>query len=182
MADDRRIALLRGINLGSTNRIAMADLRALLSEDLGLADVRTLLQSGNAVFTSDAAPAALERDVADAIAARLGLEVPVVVRTRDELAAVVALNPLGDVADEPKRYQVSFLAGDPDPEAVAALEAADLAPERVAVHGREVYAWHADGIQRSPLARLITDKRLGTVATARNWNTVTKLLELADGG
>jgi uncharacterized protein (DUF1697 family) len=75
---------------------------------------------------------------------------------------------------------VSFLAGEPDPEGVRELEAADLGPERVEVSGREVYAWHPEGIQRSPLARLVTDKRLGVVATARNWNTVTKLLALAD--
>ena len=180
MADDRRIALLRGINLGSTRRVAMADLRDLLT-GLGLADVRTLLQSGNAVFTSAKQPATLERDIERAIADRLGLEVPIVVRTRDELAAVVDLDPLGGVADEPKLYQGTFLSGAPDPEGVAALEALDAAPERVEVHGREVYAWHAGGIQRSKLARLIGDKQLGVTCTARNWNTVTKLLELADG-
>jgi len=175
----RQIALLRGVNLGPRNRVKMADLRALLAE-MGLDDVRTHLQSGNAVFTSRAKPAALERDIAQRLAADLGVEAPVVVRTRDELAAVVARDPFAGVADDPKRYQVSFLSAEPDPEVVAELSAVDVAPERVVFDGREVYAWHADGIQRSPLARLLTDRRLGVVATARNWNTVTALLALAD--
>lgn len=175
----RQIALLRGINLGAARRVSMPELRELLT-GLGYGDVRTLLQSGNVVLTSDAAPEALARDLERQIADGLGAETPVVVRTRDELADVIARDPFGDIADDPRRYQVSFLAGEPDPEGVRELEAADLAPERVEVSGREVYAWHPEGIQRSPLARLVTDERLGVVATARNWNTVTKLLALAD--
>jgi uncharacterized protein (DUF1697 family) len=104
----------------------------------------------------------------------------VIVRSRDELAAVVELNPLGDVADDPKRYTVNFLSGEPDAVGVREIEAADVAPERFAAHGRELYTWHPDGIQRSPLVKLITERRLGVAATARNWNTVTKLLALAD--
>ena len=102
------------------------------------------------------------------------------VRTRAELAAVVEGDPFADVADDPKRYQVSFLSAKPRAAAVRALEQAEIEPERVAVRGREIYAWHANGIQRSPLAKLLDDKRLGVTATARNWNTVTKLLALAD--
>jgi uncharacterized protein (DUF1697 family) len=175
----RQIALLRGINLGPHKRVSMPELRDLLT-GLGYADVRTLLQSGNVVLTSPAAPAALERDLAEAIADGLGVESRVIVRTRDELAAVVELNPLGDVADDPKRYTVNFLSGEPDPDGVREIGAADVAPERFAAHGRELYTWHPDGIQRSPLVKLITERRLGVAATARNWNTVTKLLALAD--
>ena len=102
-----------------------------------------------------------------------------VVRTARELAGVVERNPFAGVADDPKRYQVSFLSAKPEAAVVRALEAADVAPEQVAVSGREIYAWHPEGIQRSPLAKLLTDKKLGVTATARNWNTVTKLLELA---
>jgi uncharacterized protein (DUF1697 family) len=175
----RQVALLRGINVGPHRRVAMGALRELLVS-LGYGDVRTYLQSGNVVLTSDAAGEQLERDLTRQIAEGLGVETPVVVRTRDELAGVIARNPLADVATEPKRYQVSFLSAAPDPAVVRELEAVDVAPERVVFAGREVYAWHPDGIQRSPLAALITDRRLGVVATARNWNTVTKLLELAD--
>jgi uncharacterized protein (DUF1697 family) len=175
----RQIALLRGINLGSRRRVAMAELRDLLN-GLGYGDVRTLLQSGNVVLTSTAAPARLERELEAQIAAGLGVDVQVIVRTRDELADVIEHNPLAGVADDPKRYQVSFLSAEPDREIVRELVAADVAPEQVAVRGREIYAWHPEGIQRSPLAKLISDPRLGVTATARNWNTVTKVLALAD--
>jgi uncharacterized protein (DUF1697 family) len=175
----RQIALLRGINLGSRRRVSMPELRELLG-DLGYEDVRTLLQSGNVVLTSSLRGDRLARALEQQIADGLGVDPAVVVRTRDELAAVVEANPFADVMTDGRRLQVSFLAGDPDPAYVRELEAADLGDERVAVIGRELFAWHPDGIQRSALVKLITEKRLGTAATARNWNTVGKLLALAD--
>ena len=174
----RQVALLRGINLGARNRVSMPELRVLL-EGLGHEDVATLLQSGNVVLTSDATGADLEQGLEQAIAGELGVESRVIVRTARELAAVVKRNPLADVADDLKRYQVSFLSDTLAAAVKKELEAADVAPERVAVHGREIYAWHPAGIQRSPLVKLLTDRKLGVTATARNWNTVTKLLELA---
>ncbi len=122
--------MLRGINLGPNRRVPMAELRAVFGE-AGYADVRTYVQSGNVVLESAAKPAALEREAAALIAERFGFEVPVVVRTGRELAAVVKLNPLGDVADNPKRYQVSFLSAKPDPSVVEALQAAAVGDERV---------------------------------------------------
>lgn len=175
-----QIVLLRGINLGARRRVAMGDLRELLT-GLGYGDVRTYLQSGNVVLSSQASPERLGRELEEQIAARLGVDPKVVVRTRDELARVVQRNPLSDIADDPKRYQVSFLSAEPDPAAVAALARADLAPEQFVVCGREIFAWHPNGIQRSPLANLLTERRLGVTATARNWDTVTKLLAVADG-
>ncbi len=176
----RHVALLRGINLARERRVAMPALRDVVA-GLGYDGVRTFLQSGNVVFTSDAPADEVERELERAIASELGVETDVFVRTRDELAAVVDRNPLADVVDEPKWYQVSFLASEPDPERVRALAAADLAPERLVVLGREAYAWHAGGIQRSKLAKLLADDRaLGVRATARNWNTVTRLLAVAD--
>ena len=174
----RQIALLRGINLGARNRVSMPDLRELLT-GLGHEDVKTLLQSGNVVLTSVETGEALEQALERAIADELGVESAVVVRTARQLAGVVERNPLAGVADDPKRYQVSFLRAKPGAAVVRELEAADVAPEQVVVSGREIYAWHADGIQRSPLAKLLTDRKLGATATARNWSTVTKLLELA---
>jgi uncharacterized protein (DUF1697 family) len=174
----RQIALLRGINLGARNRVSMPDLRELLTA-LGHEDVKTLLQSGNVVLTSDETGEALEQALEQVIAKELGVESRVVVRTARELAGVVKRDPFADVADDPKRYQVSFLSAKPEAAVVRALEAADVAPEQVAVSGREIYAWHPEGIQRSPLAKLLTDSKLGVTATARNWSTVTKLLELA---
>jgi uncharacterized protein (DUF1697 family) len=176
----RLIALLRAVNLGPTNRVKMADLRALLERE-GYEDVRTLLQSGNVVLTSPKPPDAVAREMEKLIAGELGVETDVIVRTRDELADAIARNPIAEADEQPKRCQVSFLAGEPDPTAVERVAAIDVAPERFEVSGREAYAWHPDGLQRSKLARALGEG-LGVTATARNWNTVTKLLELADSG
>ena len=175
----QQVALLRGINLGSRQRVAMGDLRSLL-ESLGHEDVRILGRTGNVVLRASQAPEAVGRELERRLAADLGVETPVLMRTRDELAGVIAHNPLGAVATDPKRHQVTFLAAEPPAAVLAALEAADYAPERVAIAGREIHAWHPDGIGRSPLARRLTDARLRVTATARNWTTVTDLLALAD--
>ena len=175
----RQVLLLRGINLGSTRRVPMADLRELLS-GAGYGDVRTYVQSGNVVLSSDAPPPELEREAARLISERFGFEVPVIVRTRDELAEVVAGNPLADVATDPKRYQVSFLSAEIDAEIVAALQALVAEPERLVVIGREAYAWHPEGVARSKLWNKLAGKGLGVSATARNWTTVTTLLGMAD--
>ena len=177
----RQVALLRGINLASHRRIGMADLREALTGQ-GHEDVRTHLQSGNVVLSSELAPGELADVLAREIEARFGFAVPVVVRTRDELAAVVERDPFGDAATEPRRYQVTFLSGEPDPAAVRRAEAAATGGERLVVAGREAYAWHPEGLQRSALARALTDERLGVTATARNWTTVGKLLALAADG
>jgi uncharacterized protein (DUF1697 family) len=174
-----QIALLRGINVGSHNRIAMASLRELLA-GLGYSDARTLVQSGNIVLSAEAPPDRLARELEREIAREFDVETPVIVRTREELAAVVALDPLGDVADRHQLYQVSFLSAEPDPEVVKKIAAVDVSPERFVHAGREIYAWHPDGIHSSRLARLLSDKRLGVTATARNWKTTTKLLEMAE--
>jgi uncharacterized protein (DUF1697 family) len=173
----RYVALLRGINVGPHKRMAMADLRALLA-GLGYDEVQTLLQSGNAVFAAEGSPEQVTRELKDKIATELGIEVEIVVRTRDELASVVKRDPLGDVAGDPKRYQVSFLSAEPKPEVSRELAALDFAPEQCVFSGREIYAWHPDGIHSSKLAKQLSDRRLGVTATARNWNTVVKLLAM----
>jgi uncharacterized protein (DUF1697 family) len=175
----RHIALLRGINLGARNRIRMADLRELLSA-AGYAGVRTHLQSGNVLLDADAAPAKVAADLERRIADAFDVAAPIIVRTRDELAEAIDHNPLAEVATEPKLHQVSFFAVPPDPDDVRELLAADVAPEAVAVHGRELYAWHPDGMQGSALLKLPAMRRLAAVATARNWRTVLALRELAD--
>lgn len=174
----RHIALLRGINLPGRNRIAMPELREALA-NAGFDDVRTYLQSGNVVLSSDAPPEKVARKCKRVIADRFGLDIDVVVRTRDELEEVVERSPLGKVAVDPKRYQVSFLAAEPDPDVVPKLEAAATASEQFVLSGREFYAWHPDGIGKSKLAPLLAGPGLGVAATARNWTTVTSLLALA---
>ena len=110
---------------------------------------------------------------------RFGFEVPVVVRSGKQLAAIVAPDPFQGVADNPKRYQVSFLSEKLSAETVTRLHELAHESERVAVHGREVYAWHPDGVARSKLWNALAGTGLGVTATARNWTTVNRLLEMA---
>jgi uncharacterized protein (DUF1697 family) len=177
----RRIVLLRGINVGRHRRIGMADLRKLLERN-GYEDVRTHLQSGNVVLTSSLPAGRLEQKLERELESGLGLQVEVIVRTRAELAKVIARNPLAKVAKDPSRHLVTFLRTKPAAKLVRELRALDVAPEQVAVSGREVYSWHPDGFQRSPLAKLLSQAGVSAAGTNRNWRTVTKLLELADAG
>ena len=174
----RHVVLLRGINLGSRNRIAMPKLRDVL-EGAGFEDVATYVQSGNVVVSSGRKNEDVARECERLIAKHLGLEIDVVARTRAQLAKVVERNPLGEVATNPKRYQVTFLAGRAPSGLRAKLEAVRAQEEAFAVHGREIYAWHPAGVARSKLWALLAGRDLGVTATARNWTTVTKLLELA---
>jgi uncharacterized protein (DUF1697 family) len=174
----RQIVLLRGINLGPRNRIAMPALRELLT-GAGFEDVRTYVQSGNVVLETRRKPAGVAKACEELIAAQLGLDIGVVVRTRDELAEVVRRNPLGDVADNPKRYQVSFLDSELDPKVADKLSGLAAGSERMEVIGREIYAWHPEGVARSKLWAGLAGKGLGVKSTVRNWTTVTTLLEMA---
>lgn len=174
----RYVALLRGINLGPRNRIAMPALREALAE-AGFEDVQTYLQSGNVVLASRGKPEALRRNVENVLSDEFGLEIAVVVRSGAELAAVVRRNPLAKVATEPKRYQVTFLDRRLPAQALRELEAVAAPSERVVASGREVYAWHPAGVARSKLWAKLAGKGLGVTATSRNWATVEALAELA---
>lgn len=174
-----QILLLRGVNLGSHKRVAMPALRSLLG-DAGFSEVRTYVASGNVVLSSSDAPASVAAEVERLIAERFGFDVEVIVRTRDELAEVVARNPLAEVAVDPKRYQVTFLEDEVDPEALEGLDLAAFEPERLVSVGRELYTWHPEGIGRSKLwSKLASSRGLGARGTARNWNTVKTLLAMA---
>ena len=175
------VVLLRGINLGAARRVAMADLRAMLA-DLGYEDVRTVLQSGNAVLRTGKKPDSVARAVEKRIAKDFGLEVDVMVRTGDEIADVVSADPLAGVATDGAKSVVIFLSGEPDPAAVKSLAAEDFAPEEFRVRGRELYAWCPDGLQKSPVVKALTERLTppSGSATARNWNTVLKLHALLD--
>lgn len=176
----RYVALLRGVNLGRHQRIAMADLHRLLT-GLGHTDVATYLQSGNAVFTSaDTEPDRLAADIQRALAAELGLSVPCLVRGRDELRRVVDANPFGDVAIDPARLLVIFLSHRPGSGMLSGVAPETYAPERFAVGDREIYVWCPEGVRNLKLSHSFFEKRIGCVATARNWNTVTNLLRRMD--
>jgi len=175
----RLIVLLRGVNLGSTNRVPMPKLRAAL-EKAGFEDVATYVQSGNVVLSSGDSAPQVARTCERVIKQEFRLEIPVVVRTRAQLARIVKRNPLRKAATNPKRYQVSFLEKKPTAALVRKLEEMAAPAEHVVADGREIYAWHPEGVARSKLWATLAGKGLGVTATARNWTTVTKLLELAD--
>lgn len=163
--------LLRGVNVGPHHRIRMPDLRALLGE-LGCSDVETHLQSGSAAVTWSGTSGELETAVHAGLQATLGWTVPVLVRTGEELARVVAGTPW--TGPDPKLFHVAFLSAEPDPARVAAIDHTGLLPERVVVGERVLYCDHALGVQRSRLARL----DLGVAVTARNWRTTQALADL----
>lgn len=169
------IALLRAINLAAKRRVAMADLRAWLTA-LGYDDVRTLLQSGNAVFRTKKKEATVRKELEAALEKNAGFRIDCVLRSVDELRAVVAADPLGHVATNPSRYFVSFV------DVVAEwpeIDEAAYEPELVHLAEREAYFWLPEGTQNSKIMAAFP-VRAGQIATVRNWNTVTKLLATAE--
>jgi len=173
------VALLRGINVGGNKKVPMAGLREMPT-GLGYSDVRTLLQSGNAVFTSaQRRPATVERALEEAIRSTFGFPVTCMVRTAEELSRVVAANPLATVVTDPSRQMVLFLSGKLDPTRLEDIKPQNFGPEAFALSDREIHVWYASGIVESRLAKVLTEKKIGLAATARNWNTVTKLAALA---
>ncbi len=180
----RQVALIRGINVGRAKRIAMADLRALV-EKLGYGDVRTLLNSGNVVFTvsaatgrSDGAPGKSGARIEEAIRTKLGVSARVTVLSAAELAVAVAENPLLEVADNPSRLMVAFLADPADRQRLKPLSGKDWHPEVLAIGKRVAYLWCPNGMLESPLSEAV-GRLLGAAVTTRNWATVTKLHALA---
>jgi uncharacterized protein (DUF1697 family) len=172
------VALLRGINVGGNKMIPMAALRAALAE-IGFADVRTLLQSGNVVFRAAArAPGKLEALLEKEAGTRFGFSPDFHVRTADEWRGVVAANPFpNEATDDPSHLLVTFFKAPLDPAHVRKLQSAITGPERVRSEGRHLYMTFPDGIGRSK-APLLVDRILGARGTARNWNTVLKLAAL----
>lgn len=175
----RLVALLRGINVGKNKRLAMADLRQLLSE-LGYTEIRTHLNSGNVVFSSTARLARrADQRIGSAIASELGVQCSVLTRTDTELAEVLAGDPLAGVATDPARYLVTFLAAELDPKLARSLARRDFGHDQLRLIGRHAYLWCPAGINDSAVAKVDWQQEFGVSATARNWNTVLKLTELA---
>ncbi|MEU3183674.1 DUF1697 domain-containing protein [Streptomyces sp. NPDC006923] len=175
--------LLRGINVSGHKRIPMGELRALLSEQ-GHGAVRTYLQSGNAVFTSEsddekALTTALER----AIEQRFGFSVECLVRGGDYLRAVAEACPFPAASLEARQLHVTYFSAPVDPGRLARLDQAGYLPEEFRLGDRALYLYAPDGLGRSRLAGALARPALfnGVTATTRNWNTVTKLVELTHG-
>ena len=170
------VILLRGINVGGHNKLPMAELREIAT-GAGFADVRTYIQSGNLVASTDVDPDAAAGVLAGAIRAATGLDVPTIVRTATQWTDLIAANPFPDAIDPGTHVHVIFLPT-PAPDAIRAFDASGFAPEEMVVAGSELYLHLPDGMGRSKLALAVN--RLSEVAagTARNWNTVQKLAAL----
>lgn len=173
------VALLRGVNVGKAKRVPMATLRTLLS-GMGYTGVTTLLNSGNAVFRSaKGSPARHAASIAAAITDRLQVEVPVIVKSAKELAAIVSENPITPKTHEHSRFLVVFVQHTkvlPDLVAIEPL----LAPsEQFAVGKNAAYLFCAAGILESKVGKALLDTA-GRLATTRNWATVLKLQVLAN--
>jgi len=175
------ISMLRGVNLGKHRRMKMDDLRAMC-ESLKVRDVQTCLQSGNVVFRAREHDATvLTRRLEKEIERTFGFHSDVITRTVPEMRQVVASNPFAKRRGiDPSKLLVTFLATDPGDEARERVRAIETDPEELHIDGRELYVYFPNGMGRSKLPFAAIDKALKTPATARNWNTVTKLLAMAE--
>lgn len=174
------IGLVRGINVGGRQKLPMQTLRELL-EGLGFTRVRTMLQSGNVVFDTKATkPSHLEKILDTAIRERVGMEVDFLVRTPEEFRAVIARNPFpAEAASDPARLLVNFLRTPVDQQKVDQLRAVIRDGERLEAKDREAYLFFPQGMATTRITNAVLEKYLGR-CTGRNWNTVTKLLELSE--
>ena len=173
---ERWVALLRAVNLGPRNRVAMADLREAFA-GAGCSDVETYIQSGNVVFSSRARDRArLARKLERAVADELGIETRIVLRAGAEIRTLVDSHPFG--ADSAQTH-VAFLAEQPTAAAVRALLAEDVAPDELKVAGSDVFLRFPNGVQGARLSGALLERRLGVPGTLRNWRTVERLGELA---
>ena len=175
------ISLLRGVNLGGHKQVKMAELCALYGT-LGHCDARSHINSGNIVFrTKQKNLVAVSKKIEDAIEKKYGFRVDVVVRTPDELRDVVRRNPFSKHKDiHPSKFLVTFFAQEPAAEICSHIRGIKPDPEKMHLDGRELYIYFPNGVGQSKLFRALTAKPLKKEGTARNWNTVTKLLEIAE--
>jgi uncharacterized protein (DUF1697 family) len=171
------IALLRGINLGSHNKVAMGDLRHL-AEHIGLADPETYVRSGNLVVESDLSESEVAGLLEGSIEDRFGLQIPIICRSGGELARVASSHPFSGLGLEDRMLHVAFLDREPGQDASSLIDAAKYEPDRLELDGREVYLAYPNGSGRSKLNHSLLEQRLEVSATARNWRTVSTLAEM----
>ena len=173
------VALLRGINVGGKNIVPMKALAQIFA-DAGCTDVRTYIQSGNVVFEPPKKSAKLADATAAAIEKQFGFAVPVVIRSSDELRAVIRDNPYLKKAANDKALHVYFLATAPTATAIATLDPNRSAPDAFHVAGHHIYLHLPNGMGRTKLTNAYFDSKLATICTARNWATILKLAEMAE--
>ncbi|MFF7718036.1 DUF1697 domain-containing protein [Streptomyces luteogriseus] len=173
-------ALLRGINVGGSRKVPMADLRTLLT-DLGLDDVRTHLQSGQAVFASGHGDEeSLAGQIARALEKHFGFGVDVIVRDHAYLRAIADACPFPAADLEPKQLHVTYFSAPVTPDRFAEIDQEAYLPEEFRLGDRALYLYAPNGLGRSKLAENLSKPRInkGLIATTRNWNTVVKLVEM----
>jgi uncharacterized protein (DUF1697 family) len=175
------ISLLRSVNVGGHNKIPMDALRELF-QSLKLRNPQTYVQSGNVVFQSQERDLALQsRRIAQAIERKFGHRIEVVLRTTAELRDVIARNPFdGRSGIEPGKLLVTFLAAEPSAAARAKVLAIKTDAEELHLDGRELFTYFPNGMGRPKISWPLVERSLGVPGTGRNWNTVTKLLEMAE--
>jgi len=175
------ISLLRGVNLGGHRKVKMDDLRALYVS-LGFQDVQTYINSGNVIFrTAGRDLARLRNQIEDAIERACGFRSDVILRTPADLRGVIARNPFAARAGmDPSRLAIHFLAAAPGAAAREQVLAIKGNPEELHIDGRELYIYYPNGMARPKLSLPLVEKTLQTSGTSRNWNTVRKLLEMAE--
>lgn len=174
------ISMLRGVNVGGHHRIRM-DALCKMYESLKCEDARSYVQSGNVIFrTKDRNAGALVKRIQDGIERKFGFRPEVILRTPSELRQAVAASPFSKRDLEPGKILVTFLSGDPGPESQTALLGLKSHPEEVHLKGRELYIYFPNGAGQSKLPWSSVEKLLKTTGTARNWNSVTRLLAIAE--
>ena len=174
------VALFRGINVGKAKRIAMADLRALLAK-LGYTNIKTLLNSGNAVFTAAAEPAGTHAmRIRQAVAKKLGVDALVIVKSARDVAGIIAGNELGGIASDHSRLLVAVTNDSKRLQSVKALANATWGDEKMQVGKHAAYLWCAHGILESKVAVALL-KKLDETGTTRNWATLNKIHALMNG-
>jgi uncharacterized protein (DUF1697 family) len=174
------ISMLRGVNVGGHNKIKMDALRALY-ESLKLQSPQTYVQSGNVIFFSpEKNLLRLSQRIQDGIHGKFGFRPEVVLRTSAELRNVIANNPFANRRGlDPSKLLIHFLASDPGQQARAAILEIDTRGEELHIHGNELYIYFNNGIGKTKLSWPLIDKTLKISSTGRNWNSVTKMLEIA---
>jgi uncharacterized protein (DUF1697 family) len=175
------ISMLRGVNIGGHHRIKMDALRALY-ESLKLEDPRTYVQSGNIIFrTKQKNSAALAKKIQNGIEREFGFRPEVILRSPDELRKAIAASPfVGRASLEPSKILVTFLTAEPGSDASATLLSLKAHPEELHLKGRELFIYFPDGVGKTKLPWSSVEKLLKTTGTARNWNSATKMLAMAE--
>ncbi len=175
---NKKVAILRGINVGGNRKILMADLK-LLFEELGFSNIITYIQSGNVLFNSNTENELLADQIEQAITANFGFDVPVIVRSAIELKKAIDTNPFYDADADVNKLHLSFLKEKPTAENLQHTVSYNYEPDKFVIDGKEVFIFCENKYHESKLTNLFFEKKLKVGATTRNWKTVLKLMVLA---